>query len=33
MSADLGAAAAAAPVPLLIAHVQVVENDDESSNM
>jgi hypothetical protein len=32
MSAELGAVAAAAPVPLLTAQVRVVENKGESSN-
>ena len=32
MSAELGAVAAAAPVPLLTAQVRVVENEGESSN-
>ena len=32
MSAKLGAVDAAAPVPLLIAQVRVVENEGESSN-
>jgi len=32
MSAELGAIAAAAPVPLLTAKVCVVENEGESSN-
>ena len=32
MPAELGAAAAAAPVPLLTAQVRVVESEGESSN-
>jgi hypothetical protein len=32
MSAELGAVAAAAPVPLLTAQVRAVENEGESSN-
>ena len=32
MSAELGAVAAAAPVPLLTAQVRVVENEGGSSN-
>ena len=32
VSAELGAVAAAAPIPLLTAHVRVVENEGESSN-
>ena len=32
MSAELGAIATAAPVPLLTAQVRVVENEGESSN-